>query len=85
MAKAATPSPSLADAIAANVRKRGPRCGVTLLDEQLAEPQRADFRAALGNGTIPSTAISKGLATLGHDLPFLTIQRHRRGDCDCPQ
>jgi hypothetical protein len=81
----ATAKPSLADAITANIVKRGPRCGVALLIEQLDTGHLADLDAAMANPAIPANAISKGLEAVGHDLPALTIQRHRRRDCNCPR
>jgi hypothetical protein len=61
------------------------QCSVGVLVSQLDDEQRERFTAAVGHPGITATAISSVLADWGHDLPARILQRHRRGDCTCPQ
>lgn len=78
-----TAKPSLADAIAAHVTTRGPRCTIALLLPGLAVDERRDLEAAFANTALPATAISKGLDAVGHKVSPSSIQRHRRHECTC--
>lgn len=75
--------PSLAEAIAANVRQQGPRCTVANLLPRLSKAEVKDLDAALGDPTIPATAIAQGLTAVGHKVSHSSLQRHRRGQCGC--
>ena len=58
----------------------GPTCGVkTLLD---THPDGLEIETAINSG-YPATSLSRVLARRGISLKYLTIQRHRRGDCAC--
>lgn len=74
--------PTLADAIAANTRHNGPLCKVRTTRDALNKTDRATFDQALA-GTASASALSRALRDLDIALPTLSIQRHRRGDCQC--
>lgn len=72
----------LLDAVAAETRAKGPRCTVGRLLTVLPKDILADLMVAC-DGPDTSTAISRGLHTLGYELGHNALQRHRRGDCGC--
>jgi len=74
-------TPSLLDAINAKVTSRGPRCSVKLLD--LSPADRRDLDTAIANLAIPCSAIAKALQDRGHGVSSTSLQRHRRGECNC--
>jgi hypothetical protein len=73
----------LAAAIAANAKKKGTRCTVRTLLDNLPVGERADLQAALDNPIVAASAISRGLASVGYEVGQHVITRHRRGDCLC--
>lgn len=74
----------LADAIAAAGSKgHGPRCSVTGLLEKLPKADRAELLAILADAATQTSAIHRGLTSLGHTIGLSALQRHRRGECGC--
>ena len=71
----------LADAIKAETRGTGTKCGVKALN--LAKDIRADLDAALADTTVTAAAIARALTSLGHQVSRSTIARHRSGECQC--
>ena len=71
---------TLMDELAAEPGSHGPTCGVKVLIE--SHKDGAEIAAAISSG-YPSTSLSRVLARRGITLKYLTIQRHRRGDCQC--
>jgi hypothetical protein len=72
----------LAEFLAAQARERGP-CRVGRALEDLEAERRAKLAAALARPDITTTAISRVLASWGHEVSFATISRHRKGECAC--
>jgi hypothetical protein len=66
------------------VRRGYLRCTVAILLQTLPEQDAADFRAALDDSTIMSTAIAQVMKAHGHNIAYEPVQRHRRGACSCP-
>lgn len=65
--------------------KKGPECSIPTILAALP-PDQAEFaRLALANPHAPGTEIARSLADLGHKVAVCTVQRHRRGDCRCPE
>jgi len=59
-------------------------CGVRRVLSDLSEADAADFKSALDNPAIESTAIAKGVvAALGVKLAAPSVARHRKGECSC--
>jgi len=72
----------LLDAVAAEARPQGPRCGVGRLLTDIPKDVRADLLAAF-DSPATATAIARALHTLGYKIGHYALQRHRRGDCGC--
>jgi len=69
--------------ISESTTKKGPRCSVlTLLNELDADDADA-LREAMADPKIPGTAIQRALLKEGHRMGAYNIQRHRRGMCSC--
>lgn len=66
------------------VTRAGPRCTVTTTIERLAgTPEGDELAEAIADPTIPATALSRALRSIGIELNMFPIARHRRGDCAC--
>lgn len=74
---------SLADSLAAHRVVKGPSCSIAILLTTLPDDDAATLRRALGDVHIPSTVIAKALTDIGQRIQSKTVQRHRRGDCEC--
>lgn len=74
---------TLADAIASETTRKGPRCDTGRLLEQLPADQQADLLAAF-DSDVTTAAIVRALTKLGHRVPT-TVGRHRNGECSCPR
>jgi len=75
---------NLAEAIALQVKPKGPPCSVRTLLETLTEEDRQVMVEALGNPTITHAQLARGVEAAG--LPkvlAVTIRRHRLGECGC--
>jgi len=59
------------------------KCSVSILLDALDEADRKDLEAALADGSIPHTAISRALTKRGHDMHDKRVAAHRRGECAC--
>lgn len=77
-----TDRPSLADALAAPISNRRPRCAVAVALEALS-PEDADTLTEALASDLPSSGISRALRALGHPVPDFTLNRHRRKGCAC--
>ncbi len=66
-------------------RARGPRCGVTLMLEELPPEARGPVGRVLADRGITNSAIHKALRErLGDKAPSLfSVANHRRGSCRC--
>lgn len=79
--------PTLADELS-DIRTfngtQGPRCGTGILLAKVDEPLRDSLVAAFDDPTLQSKAIGRWLRAR-HDITLSpdSIQRHRRGDCNC--
>ncbi len=67
----------------AAIKRRGSTCVIRLL--QLADDEREELMELLADPAMPGSAIARALADDGHHVTGLSIQRHRRGDCQCPR
>lgn len=78
---------TLDDALVGTRRKQGAKCSVSILLRDLPEDQAADLRAKMADPTVPSTALCRAIpvAFNGREVGIWPLQRHRRGDCDCPR
>jgi hypothetical protein len=63
--------------------RKGPRCGVAIVLEEMPPDIVAKFTAAMANSHAPSTKIALAVKELGYQVPHDTIQRHRRNACSC--
>ena len=75
-------TPSLLDEAQGLITRNGSVCGVERFYTHRPD-LAAQLREAL-TADVPGSAIAAALKKRGIDLPALTIQRHRRGDCKCP-
>lgn len=57
-------------------------CSVALALDQLGD-KAAGARTALGDRTIPGSAIARAFRKFGIPINPGTINRHRKGDCAC--
>lgn len=67
----------------AEVRKPGPKCRIGTIIASLDEPERSDVQAAIFSTHYAST-IARVLKAHGYDVTPHGVQRHKRGDCQCP-
>jgi hypothetical protein len=76
---------NLAAEALADVRHKGPRCGVRTVLDALGTDDRAEAEKAIDNEDIPASALRRALfKRLGDDTPAAhTITRHRRRECSC--
>lgn len=66
---------------------RGQLCTVrTLLEElDVSDPDGAKaLRDVLAQSSMPATVIARRLQAAGWPIGVSTMQRHRRGECQCP-
>jgi hypothetical protein len=66
------------EAIAA---RKGPRCTVCSVREDMTAEDRDALDAALANKTIPSSVIGRALRREGHSIAESTVRRHRSKEC----
>lgn len=59
------------------------RCSVADLMDSMSEPDAKDLADALGDPSIPHTAITRALNKRGHDMHDKRVAAHRRGECAC--
>lgn len=62
--------------------RQGGLCAVAGLRESLDDKGKAELAEALA-APITGTALAKALQNRGHKVAPESIQRHRRGDCQC--
>lgn len=65
--------------------RKGPRCTMHLVLEQLDADQAKLVQLAMANQHASSAAISAALRDMGHYVKAPTLHRHRRGECACPR
>lgn len=63
--------------------RKGPRCSVAVVQEALGVQDAQDFASLVKNREVQAAAISRALREGGYRVPAATLQRHRRGDCNC--
>lgn len=66
------------------VTRKGPRCGLAILLEQLSDADREALIAALADERATGPFISRTLNSNGHRITTNQIGRHRRKECACP-
>lgn len=64
---------------------RGGTCTVALLLTTLTPDDTQWLRTVLADPYETSAGIARTLNTEGHRASQTALQRHRRGDCACPQ
>lgn len=78
---------SLADAIAADgPRVKGPPCRMGVLlgqDSPLSDDVKAELRAVMADHAVEGSRIARALTSLGATVGEHTVNRHRRGGCQC--
>lgn len=62
--------------------KKGPRCQMCTLLDDLDPESAADVKADLANPLVVRTAVGRSLAEMGHPIRQHILDRHARGDCD---
>lgn len=72
------------DLNAAVGRPKGEKCSVALLLAALPDEEREALLAALANPEKMGSTIGAVLRAHGHHVQDSTVQRHRRGACQCP-
>lgn len=78
-----TTSSAFAQALAIDKATGGPRCSVGRFQET-DHPNRDEIMAAIDDGSIMATSVSRACKTVDVHLGADTIRRHRNGDCKCP-
>lgn len=73
---------SLASEVAA-LRVSRTRCSIARVSDALDEPDRGDLARLLDDPEVLGTLISRALIARGHNVKPHTVQRHRRGICEC--
>lgn len=76
---------SFADEARQLVPVKGGTCSLGRLLTEASASDRKEYLDALGDSTIPASAIARALKVRGVNLVEQTIARHRRGDCKCPR
>lgn len=69
----------------ARLGRKGEMCGMERLRRSLKPSQWRDIVEAMDDPIILSTAIGRVLREDGHRVSDATVQRHRRGACQCPR
>ena len=72
---------SLAEQLRAQRPKVGTRCYTCQYLESLNPENRAEWDEVMTDARINSKTISNHLETLGIEIGYYGISRHRRGDC----
>lgn len=86
-------SPSLSDALEEiTIRRRGPRCGMSVIldDLKAQDPKGHDLLLGMiDNVRIPTTSIAEALVAAGFTVQKDQVSRHRRRGsgrgCACPK
>lgn len=63
--------------------KKGPTCSMELVIKVLDDDDVLALVGALNNPQITGRAIAQALRIEGHNVRDATVQRHRRGLCQC--
>jgi len=74
----------LLDEVEAETRYGGNACPVGAALDGLTPKQRSEWEEVLASAA-PGTAIARVSAKHGLNLKAPSIQRHRRGECQCPR
>jgi hypothetical protein len=77
---------TLADDIHAELTdyRKGPRCSLGALLEDLPDTDRAALQAALDDRTIPTSIILRAIQR-NHNVAKASVGNHRKGVCQCPR
>jgi hypothetical protein len=76
--------PSIQDELAALAsRRQGPPCSVRLALDEMPDDVRQAVEDAFGDARIKGSHIADVLRNRGYRVTGPTVQRHRRGDCQC--
>lgn len=75
--------PSLLEEVAAARPRKGPPCTVAVILEALNDKDAADLRTLLRDKSVFSSTIATVLERRGHLVGDSSLQRHRRGKCEC--
>ncbi len=63
---------------------KGPTCQMGVALAALSPEDRAGVVDAMADPLVTGTGIARWLAKRGIRIRPFTVQRHRRGDCQCP-
>jgi hypothetical protein len=74
---------SLFDGIEKERVRKGPRCGVAILRDELSPEDAKQLDQVLANKAVTTMAIIRRLRTAGLKPQEYPMNRHRRGDCMC--
>ena len=74
---------NLYDEILQASKPNRPQCSVGKVVAELDDADRTALTTALADPAVTGAGIAKVLTARGHKLNGPTVQRHRRGDCDC--
>lgn len=69
--------------LARATQRKGPRCSVAVLREELDNELLHHFDAAMADRKFDGSTIARTLTELGYPIKNHTICRHRNGDCSC--
>lgn len=65
---------------------KGPACVFVSVLAAMSDSEAADLRTALADQAgVPGTYIARALEAIGHSVSATTVQRHRKGECNCPR
>jgi hypothetical protein len=74
---------SLLEEAQAVTASKGVPCSVATLMHRLRPEEQAELTEALAS-LVDGMALSRALANRGHRIAGQTLNRHRRGECQCP-
>jgi hypothetical protein len=80
------PAPDIADLLAQHRKaKRGSRCLVGIALERMDDDTRSAILAAMADrDSYGAEGLAKVFTGLGYEMSRAPVERHRRGDCQCP-
>jgi hypothetical protein len=82
------PAPDIADLLAQHRKaRRGGRCLVGIALERMEgdpDTRTAILAAMADRDSFAADGLAKVFGALGHEMSRAPVERHRRGDCQCP-
>jgi hypothetical protein len=80
------PSPSVDELLAQHRKaRRGSRCLVGIALERMESDTRTAILAAMADrDSFGAEGLAKVFGALGYEMSRAPVERHRRGDCQCP-